>query len=84
MIHVSLTDEEAVALNGLLDAGVKVLGLQAAAAAAMINQKLIMAAQVAKAEAVRALTPLAAKLPEPPAPKSNGANSHDANPYPTP
>lgn len=45
MIHIELTNEELQALAGLLDAGVKAVGLRAVKDAASLLEKLETAAQ---------------------------------------
>lgn len=50
MIKIELTQEELSALVGLLDAGVKTVGLRAAKEAAVLVDKLEAAAQAAQAE----------------------------------
>lgn len=50
MIKVELTEQELQALVGLLDAGVKTVGLRAAKEAAILVDKLESAAQAAQSE----------------------------------
>jgi len=49
IIKLELTEDEAVALHQIIDAAVRSLGLNAAAACHVINQKLIAATKAAGA-----------------------------------